>query len=275
MKLHENKKNRFGDIQYIESDTGEFEWNILNPNNTWSIKNPSEEICKFVYENNMGILRSYDETNYLLSNKATQMIKLPCNVSGSACIITFEYQEKHYCLLNSDNKSYIQNVQGMSENEETPLETIVRETYEETKISLNDEKIVEIGYWTFISTNNLVEWSWEAKTILFHIHLMWNKVQHLFPNGIKENELTIVSANSYTFDLDETKFIIAFPIEMIDKLPKQIDEIKIKKKVKNNFMDHPIDFTGHHREAIRLLLGRKPKYDTSYLSTFCVNKLEN
>ena len=75
--------------------------------------------------------------------------------------------------------------------------------------------------------------------------------------------MIIISTKEYNFILDETKYIVIFPIELTDTSPEYF-EYKVQDKIIK------IIWNGHHREALLALLG-KSRFKTSYLLDFNVN----
>ena len=113
--------------------------------------------------------------------------------------------------------------------------------------------------------NQIVNTKFKNKTNLFLVELELDQISHLIDNRIinSTEDMSIISTKEYDFELDETKYVVIFPTEIIDTFPEYF-EYKIEDKNKK------IIWNGHHREALLAILG-KSKFKTSYLLDFYVN----
>jgi 8-oxo-dGTP pyrophosphatase MutT (NUDIX family) len=261
MSLDKNIKfsinyNKFKNPQYLESEDGTIS-DFPKDEEIWTIKNPSETIIKFYQENYPNVvLRKYLDNIYLMSSLAAEKIRPYGSGQGSCCIIRFKYKDASYFLLFTDNKPYVQNCQGGALENENMVKCMLRELFEEGKIIVKEKQLQEIGNWSFIMSNSLVDCSWKAETTLFFAELDYEQIEHLLTNELKEDDVTIFDASKYDFKLDETKFILTIPEKVMEDMPDKI-------------MDRT--FNGHHRECIHRLLKLSKSYPVNYLNSFIVN----
>jgi 8-oxo-dGTP pyrophosphatase MutT (NUDIX family) len=192
-----------------------------------------------------------------MSKMAFEKIKPDGFNDGEVCVIEFEYNSERFYLFTIDNKPYIQNVQGCKEPSDTVLgDCIIRELMEEISLVTTKDKLKEIGYWSFLEENTIVDKSVSSRSVVFYMYTDYENIKHLFPNGIKNNAINIVDAKDIQIKLDETLFIIAVPKTMMNDAPMIINN-------KN--------FNGHHRECIHRL-NNNSKCDIHYLYSFFIEQ---
>lgn len=239
--LKSNKKNRFGDNQYEESVDG----TIMTPEGLiWTIKNPSNDIQSRYPD---AIVRKYNDISYMLSKKALEVIPKSINnpYTGSACIMTVGGRS---IILVADNKPYIQNCQGMrNEDEINPVVTMKRELKEELNISVTEDRFEEIGHWSFVNNIELIDAQISSKTILFHLTLSDDEISHI------TGEIDTFQIIDY-FN-DEVIFVVVVPFDQLDSISENINGKS---------------FNAHHREALRKFLNHDAKYNIEYLKEFHV-----
>ena len=260
MKFVIKNKNKWGDKLYQQKDDGYIE----PPDNKdiWTIWRPSQQV-KELYPNNE--IRKYGKDLFLLSSKASKVIPSIEDAGGSAAILTFFVNGKRYFLCTIDSGKMIKNAQGGADYGESRIDCLKREIMEELRIELRNEQCKEIGYWIFTTFNQIVNTKFKNKTNLFLVELELEQISHLLGNRILNGteNMSIISVKEYDFELDETKYVVIFPTELIDTLPEHF-EYKIEDK------NIKIIWWGHHREALLSLIG-KSKYKTPYLLDFSVN----
>jgi 8-oxo-dGTP pyrophosphatase MutT (NUDIX family) len=254
------KKNKFGDILYGEIKDKNYKREKLpNIYEVWAIKNPSKKTKEY-YEKCE--IRIYNNIEYLMSKKASEVISKESNCYGSCGIVSFCYNKKRYFIMNIDNKRYIQNPQGGINDKETAIDCIIREINEELKIIILKEQCKEIGFWSLSSSvNELVETKFHIYTTLFFIDVTYEQIKHLIIDNLKD--FNIIPVKKYNFKLDETQYVIISEQSNIEKYNENIQLIKKNKKINHNW-------NGHHRQAILSLLNIN-KYDISYLNDFSIN----
>src|SRR5205085_4640581 len=100
--------------------------------------------------------------------------------------------------------------------------------------------------------------------------LPWNKVEHLFPNGLVQDKINVVDVKSLTFSLDETQQIIAFPDSIINDVPESFDDILKVKVVKGEKIICPLEFAkkSHHRQLCEKFMDGTPLEKPAYLTEF-------
>lgn len=254
-----NNKNTFGDIQYIEDLSGSFAHPV--DAGVWTIKNPSSECIEW-YSTNLptAVVRTYQYNTYIMSQSASEKIKEYGFGQGETCIIKFYHNDTPYFLFTLDNKPYLQNVQGSREKTDSvDGDCIIREIREEVGVEISKSDITRIGEWSFLMKNNLVDSSWPASTTLFYSCVDFSKVAHLFTNvTLDTSEPTIIDASSYTFKLDETRFVVCIPEKIMERVPDMI------------VADKPYRFSGHQRECIHRILQLTKSYPVDYLHSFNV-----
>lgn len=254
-----NNKNTFGDIQYIEDANGQLTY--PTDATVWTIKNPSNECIEWYHANFPTIVvRTYQDNTYIMSQSASEKIKEYGFGQGEACIIKFYHMGNPYFLFTIDNKPYLQNVQGGRDTTDAINgDCVIREIKEEVGIDISKSDITRIGEWSFLTKNNLVDSSWPASTTLFYSCVDFSKVAHLFANVTPNtDEPTIIDASSYTFKLDETRFVVCIPEKIIEHMPDMI------------VADKSYRFSGHHRECIHRILQLTKSYPVDYLHSFNV-----
>jgi 8-oxo-dGTP pyrophosphatase MutT (NUDIX family) len=253
-------KNKWGDILYQQNDKG----NIEPPEDKgiWTIWRPSLQV-KNLYPNNE--IRKYGKDLFLLSTKASKVIPSIEDAGGSAAILTFILNGKRYFLCTINMRKMIKNAQGGADYGESRIDCLKREIMEELRIELKNEQCKEIGHWKFTTFNQIVNTKFKNKTNLFLVELELEQISHLIDNRnlISTEEMIIISTKEYNFKLDETRYVVIFPTEVIDTFPEYF-EYKIQDKNKK------IIWNGHHREVLLALLG-KSRFKTSYLLDFYVN----
>lgn len=271
-KLVMAKTNKFGDPQYVESDcqSESIELESLPVEGFWSVKNPSDKLSELLIRQFGAVLRRYDDALFILSNKAAQNIKEEGHGYGSAVVVSFDYKDNTYYLFVTDNKHYVQTCQGAVESGEDQLQCAIRELKEELMIVAGAHEFRYAGYWSFCDTNELIDYTRVSSTKVFHLHLPFERVAHLFPEGLVAN-IECVKSTDLSFYLNEIQFVLAVRKDVLHSAPEKLNQIKIKKKNRQGDLeDVPCSFSGHHREFVSRLAGFPEKYDVSYLQTFAV-----
>lgn len=242
--LTRETSNKFGDICYSEKSL----------DGVWTIKNPSDLlIARFPeYE-----VRFYKGIKFLLSEKASNCLPKEGQGNGSAIIIEFEYLGETYVLYMVDNKPYVQLCQGVSIDNESFEDTIVRKLKEELNVSVESKNLTAIGEYSFADYNELIDFKRIATTKVFALKVDFQQVQHLF----KDISGSMIISDVTHLKLDTTKYAIAINTKNLDDIPELIEEIR-------TIQDRPIRLGGHHLEIVRLYFGYEKKYDLSYLNTF-------
>ncbi len=270
-KLEILKKNKFGDPQYVESDNdehGQVDWESLPIEGFWSVKNPSAELSESLTTKFGGVNRKYGDTRFVLSEKAALNIAKEGHGYGSAVVVSFKYEGYVYYLFVTDNKHYAQTCQGAAENGEDQTQCAIRELEEELRITASPHELEHVGYWSFSDTNELIDYTRSSSTTAFRLVLPFERVSHLFPNGLN-SPMECVKVSDLALDLNEITFVIGVREDFLESAPESIEQIKIKKKNRHGEMeDAPCSFSGHHREFVSRLAGFPEKYQPSYLSTF-------
>lgn len=226
------KRNKYGNDQYAVGG------NLLPTGDIWTIRDPPQG---FEYPDT--IKRVYNGVTYLLSPKATDVIpEKESEYSGSACLITVN----DCFIMVIDNKPYIQNCQGMKlATEINPVDTMVREIFEELKIVVSPDRLKEIGSWTFNNNIELVDTVMLHKTILFHLECTSHEVAHIVSEFDHSKVIPFIS--------DKITTVVTVPFSELDTLPEKI--------AGKTFMDH-------HREILRMFLKMPVKYECRYLKEF-------
>lgn len=268
--MKENKRNKYGDIQYIETDRAPRTPLALSPKNCWTVKDPSEACTNWLVEEHGCIERYYSGQRFLMSPKAAEVVQ-PEGTGGSACIIEFTQNNQEFYLMTIDNKAYAQNCQGGSNPGEQPNETIIREVREELAVEVKPEELIEVGEWSFLSSNPLVDGKWPSRTVIFYAHLPFTSVAHLFPHPLSTSAITMTRVSSLNLELDETQYVVAVPKRILSgPLPAKLN---IKRAERGYEKNVEIDFGGHHLECLMRMAGLKHgRFATSYLHTFVINK---
>ncbi len=254
--------NKFGNHCYQESETGELDY--PNDASIWTIKTPSAKCLEF-YGNKFPLCktRTYNNIQYLMSSQAYEKIPPEKISSGSACIVQFEHNEKKYFIMTVDNKKYLQNPQGSCNDNESSIDCAIREVVEETNINLDKTNMKELGFYSFESYNEIIDYRNVVTTSVFYVTVPYNNVKHLLLTD-PQNEMMIVNVHDYSFSLDETQYVIVIPEQLIESHP---DSLKLDKN--GVMVDHA--FSGHHRQMLLNVIGSNKKYNTSYLSKFVCN----
>lgn len=270
-KLEILKKNKFGDPQYVESDNdehGQVDWESLPIEGFWSVKNPSAELSESLTTKFGGVNRKYGDTQFILSKKAALNIAEEGFGYASAVVVSFKYEEHVYYLFVTDNKHYVQNCQRATENGEDQFQCAIRELQEELRITASPHELEYAGYWSFFNTNELIDYTRSSYTTAFRLTLPFERVSHLFPNGLK-NPMECIKVSDLAFDLNEIIFVLAVREDFLESAPELIDQIKIKKKNHHGEMEEAsCSFSDHHREFVRRLAGFPERYQLPHLQTF-------
>jgi dsRNA-specific ribonuclease/8-oxo-dGTP pyrophosphatase MutT (NUDIX family) len=281
LSLYVIKRNNYGNPQLSETlplfsglviCADQIPISSLKSNEYWSIKEPSDSIRNIVDElHPKSSIYQCNGINFLISPVASQFYKPENSGYGSGIVIEFiDKNAEKWFLLISDDKHYIANVQGCSEGKETYEECIKREVFEETAIDLKNITPIPIARYGFVYKNALVDCEYEVKSEMFFVQLPYSKVSHLFPNGLKSNQINIVDVNTLPFLLDEVKYIIAIPASMnMDSVPEKFEEIQISKNIKGNLTQVPVEYPkkSHHRQFIDLFKTNEPIVKPPYLNT--------
>lgn len=230
------------------SKNGEIQYSIgghqMPRGDVWSIKNPPDD---FTYPNT--IKRFYNGTPYLLSEKAAKNIPTEeSEYHGCTCIIKVE----NAFVMVTDKKFYIQNCTGKRESHETdPRETMKREIKEELDIEVTNTRLKEIGYLSIMRNYDIVDSKLKIKIVLFFLNCSKEEIHHITLNFC---QLEVVPVN-----YAEIRNVVIVPFDQLEEAP---DFIKNK------------NFGGHHREILRMFLGRSKKYNITYLHELIL-KLED
>ena len=248
---------KFGDNQYILTSDGKI--TELDNTKIWTVKvtNPeTSDIQSLLSKYPGSILNTYNGVQYIVSEAAVKVIPdMSVKYTGSACIITFLIDQRRFVLTMADNKKYLQSCQGMKlPNEDSPIETMIREIYEELKLTVQPQQLTSIGSWSFGGFNPLVETKFSCVTELFHLEIKPEQLKHI----VDLSQQSIDDLLVVPYLQDETLFVILFEASKIDSLPEVINGK---------------EFQNHHREVIRRYLGLAPKYDVSYLKSFSLKNL--
>jgi hypothetical protein len=247
--------NKYNDPQFIEDINGTYQY-PTNVNTVWTIKNPSKE-CQTWYKKNCSDieLRKYADDLYLMSKAASEKIKPEGNNDGEVCVIEFTYDNDNYYLFTIDNKPYIQNVQGCKEPFDIALgDCIIRELQEEIGLYTTKDKLRQIGYWSFMEINTIVNKNALSESKVFYLYTHFENVKQLFPKNLENDKVNIVDVKDIGLKLNETIYILAIPKSIINVVPSIIG--------KNTFCNH-------HRECIHRLNGTK-KFNVDYLCSFFI-----
>lgn len=276
------KKNNWGEPQLIEQP--ELKTNVtekvnlfdLKSDGYWAIKNPSDNIKKLLDAKFPG-WKMYKCSGgvFAISPKATTYFKDENSGHGSGTIIEFiDLKGEHWFLLVADNKPYISSSQGCAELNESYEHCAKREVMEETKINLSDVNLSEIASYDFMMRNELVDCAWKVVTKVFFAQLSWKFVSHLFVNGLISDQINIIDVKKLPFALDEIDYLIAIPVKMIGSAPELFPEIQIKKLVKGEQKQVPVEFpkAGHHRQFLELFKTGTPISKPPYIDAITFDK---
>lgn len=288
------KENSFGQIQWkiaveseskseseSESKSESKSIESLEPQDFWSIRLNdsvvSVSISQILDKNFPGwSLYTCSNGSFILSPKATTVIKPEGCGLGVAIIIIFESPTgKRYNLLMADNKTYIQNIQGGLELGEDHIVGIKREVMEEAYIDLSESTLVKVASYSFFNRNELIDCGWSYTTTVYFAYLSWEKVKHLFPNGILENDVTIVTETSLPFRLDETQQLFAIPQGVI--APEYFPEFKRIHINKGTKTLKSLEFTvnNQHRQLIEKFMDNTKVVLPSHFTEFIFFKRFN
>ena len=253
-------KNKWGDILYQQNDDGIMD--LPKDIGIWAIWRPSRQM-KNLYPN--CVVRKYGRDQFLLSTEASIVVPSIEDAGGSAAILTFIVNGRRYFLCTIDCTKYIKNAQGGANYNESRIDCLKREIYEELRIELKNEQCQKIGNWIYTSYNKIIYTTFRNRTDLFFVELEIEQISHLLGDRVIKGteEMIIISAKEYDFILDETQYVVITTLEAVDTFPETI-EYKINDKILN------IGWNGHHREVLLSLIG-KSKFNTSYLKSFNVN----
>lgn len=267
-----HRTNKFGNCCYGVDVTNETEHsnmttttepNITNPSEFWTILNPPIELVDFYLQNGCAY-RAYNNDQYILSKKASEVLSESVETFGCACVLYQIDQTtgKKIFILTIDNKPYLQNPQGGRNKDESSSDCIQREILEELQIKINQSnKLDLIGRWKFSNYNALVDTTFFGTTDLYSIQIDQDQISHLINSDsidtIRTNGIMTISSDFIDVKLDETKYVVFVHEDFLDDCPEKI------------ILDREYSFNGHHREAILRTIG-KTKYNTSYLAEFVI-----
>jgi 8-oxo-dGTP pyrophosphatase MutT (NUDIX family) len=264
-----NKENQFKEPQLEEDINGVISMDQLSLLKFYTIKNPSEELCTYLLKKYPGSeIRTYGETKFYLNPLASaKILKDGEGKNGGALIVeSTSSTGTRFIVATVDNKGYIQLFQGAGNPGETSQETTAREANEEGKLEIDPESLDEVGEWSFMGKFPLVDSTWNINTSVFHTNLPYDKVIHLFPNGVENDEVTIVPVQELiNLHLDETLFIVAIPLNILESTPLKFNNMQVMKNGKLC----PVDFGNHHREFLyRFFLHKQLLSELPWLSKF-------
>lgn len=249
------RKNRFGQYCYIETPNPNDQ--IIDHEKIWTIENPSVQ-CINLFPNYE--IRTYGSNNYLMSRQASDKIQKPNRHDGEAIVIETEINGVEYYLMNTDNKPYVQNVQGGKIDEEykdKEGKCAIREAMEELDLTIDPSLLIKVGKWGFTFKNELVgSYNSKATTTLFKAKVPYESVKHLVNRELDPTNFNIFDVKEYSFKLDETTHVIFVPKEKLETLPETLPETIANKS-----------FGGHHVEVIRRMNGLVPR-EIKYLEFF-------
>lgn len=259
--------NKFGDCCYQEDPNGTVLFSSLCDNKIWTIIHPSSELIEKM--SGEKIVQEYNGTMFMTTKFAKS--KFPMGTgNGSACVVKYtDNTGKVWYIMVSDNKTYLQICCGSSNKlsdgspeEETPKQTMVRELLEELLITTTEDKLVEIGSFSFRNTNVLINLDAECVTTIFMLEVTEDAVQHLLPPTAYG--LHIVDSEKLSCKLDETQFVYFVPQEDLSTLPEEINGKR---------------FSNHHRGILNVLSGITFPGDLSvhypFLSSFVMKLPQN
>ncbi len=247
--LHNNtlriiRTNKFSNHTYAVN-TEDVKIADLDENVVWAIESPPDAIVN-QYPSEQ--VREYNCVQFILSKKALSC--LPQSNFGSVCVVSFEFKSEQYFLFVTDNKPYVQNVCGNGEPGETPEQCMVRELKEEIGIDADLAELTPVGYWTFTNTNALINYTAHTTSHVFVMHVEFHRIAHLITGS-----LSITEPVEFKCENDEIKSVIVIPERWFSS--ENLPDCLFGKT-----------FGGHHHEAVRRLIGLRPKFDVSYLHDF-------
>jgi 8-oxo-dGTP pyrophosphatase MutT (NUDIX family) len=284
LNLKTTKKTTYGEFQYetvYGSSAADF--SMLNPKLGWSIIIPQEgqfkekeilSLFSYLNGNCAGWTNYYCSAgHFILSPILSKVIKPEGDGQGCAILIEFQDNNGNMCdLLMSDNKDYLQNTQGMMEMRQGTMETkeecIKREVFEELKIDLSSLDLVEVGSYGFYKDVPLVNCGWWCYTTIFFASLSWDKVEHLFPDGLMANHITVVFSCRYDFSLDETQQVFVIPKGY--DAPEEFD--LFKKVNKSGEVSLKYQKSHHHRQMCEKFMNKEELIIPPFLETFTFSK---
>lgn len=246
-----NATNKYGSHQYIEDTTGTVNITSLDNNDYWSIKNPSEDIQSL----GIGKLRKYNDTNYLLSDKAYNYMYEHTESYGATCALSFQdpTTDKEYFLIVGDDKRYLMNCGGGFKLGETSEDTVVREVWEELKINMTPYDLKPVSKVTTGFRDVLVDADFVCTTRCFYARPDYYSLSHLITSSIDpDSAYTVFKAEDCKYSLDETQIIVVIDRERLEEVP---------------FVIEGKSFDGHHRKILYHLQGIPNDIDCSYLQS--------
>lgn len=254
------RKNKYNDICYIENINGNICIETILKDNIWTIENPSFECIEYFKNIKYNFtLREYNNINFMMSEMAAEKIPEHNDKLGTSCIISFNINSNKFYILVDDNKPYIQNCGGLKKNFETIEECNQREIFEELNLDVKNYEQNKIGHWTYYYENNLINFGWEIKTVLFNIDILFDDIFSSWCNKINDFKNLIENINN-------DKLII-LPIDN-----NIFDEINNIYLIRQDFIldsPHIINsktFYSHHRYCLHYLNNLDiSKFNISYL----------
>ncbi len=241
--------NVYGQHRYAESCDGELHYSNLNfIDDFWTVETPSDELQKLYPEN----VKTIGNDVYLMSNKAMDNIPSK-SINGALTCISTEVNGQKYYVLVKDNKKYYMNAGGLSDHEEVPLETAVRELKEELFINVDEKSMTPICEFSYNYTNALIgETTFVNNTYVFHIKVPFEEFEHLKISDDFQKvlpEYYVAKAPSY---LNETQLILF--VKASEYVPEQIDGFR---------------YAGHHRGIVMKQAGHEVDFsEFNYLNSF-------
>lgn len=226
--LRINATNEFGSHQYVQDRYGDIMIADLDPNDFWSIKDPSDELIEYMDDYFQGGVRYYNDHRYLLSKKAYNNIPENTSSNGAVCILSFQDPDtaKQYFIVTGDNKSYLMNCGGGGLVGETFEETAVREVWEELHISLSLSlnQLEPIAEWSNTYYNELVETEFTYTTQCFYVELSYPSVSHLISEIDPSAAYQVFNVRDNKYPLDETEIVVIVDEEKLEKVPLVINK---------------------------------------------------
>lgn len=251
MRLAVSKQNAYGDIQYVEVPGADGPFPDLPRDKVWAIKTPS--VAAVQHYGDAAVLRSFHGVEFLVSAAADAKVKMPSSVPGATCIVEVSHPGGRFFVMVTDNKPYVQHPQGQSEpGDETSASAAVRELREEVGLHVSPEELRLVAKWSFQWRNALVDGEADACTDCFHVSVAYERVQHLFPQGVSPDQVTVVANPDVLAQLDEVESVLAIPAAIVEGLGNRLAGK---------------DFGGHHRACLHILL-RLPLVPVTYLKSF-------
>lgn len=275
------KQNAYDDKSYIEYSNGTIDTTDLSPNDFWTIINPSSACVQTLQQRIPKCnIRKYADCTFLMSPKAYDKIPPYKTGNGSACVISFMYNDIKWYLMVSDNKPYIQNCGGMGKPHETPKDTMIRELEEELQLHITPDRINYLGQWSYMYSNDLISIGWEMKTTLFELKLRLTDLYHL---GIPTSEkllteeiftIPITASQSPTSQQKSPTSTSTSTSPTSTTPPPKLDEVEYIYVIpETKLLDAPREINGkkfdnHHRACLHYISNIDCDIDTSYLYSF-------